>query len=251
MNNKRKPTPEILRLKVLDEGNYTCIYCGNPASTVDHIIPYSWVQKHEYKNLVPSCRTCNSIAGDKVFSGLIEKMEYMDKKLAGRKKKNHVPVILEHLSRPKTSTRKTTRTTTRTTRRPDPNQTTFTGPPEGRITKEVYTARLLVSNYGYDWLADKTGYSYSYIHQVCNGKLRAGKKLSKAIFKIYREEFQPAGRKSKPTVTIRYDDPEQQKKHLQLSNTQRIRALTLYYNKLKAHEDIEEKAKKAILLDTN
>lgn len=126
----------------------------------------------------------------------------------------------------------------------------FTGPPEGRITKEIYTARLLVSNYGYDWLANKTGYSYSYIHQVCNGKLKAGKKLSKIIFKIYQEEFKPGGRKSIPTVTIRYDDPDQQKKHLQLSNTQRIRALELYYIEHKAHQDIE-KAKKAILLDTN
>ncbi len=95
-----------------------------------------------------------------------------------------------------------------------------------------------------------TGYSYSYIHQVMAGNLRPGSPLRRKIKRLYKKTFPVAGRKSIPTVTIRYDDPDQQKKHLQLSNTQRIRALELYYIEHKAHQDIE-KAKKAILLDTN
>jgi 5-methylcytosine-specific restriction endonuclease McrA len=38
-----------------------CVYCGEvKPDTLDHVIPISRGGKHEYANLVPACRPCNS-----------------------------------------------------------------------------------------------------------------------------------------------------------------------------------------------
>ena len=46
----------------LDDG---CYYCGKKANTWDHIVPIARRGRPGYHNLVPCCRSCNSIKGDK------------------------------------------------------------------------------------------------------------------------------------------------------------------------------------------
>lgn len=46
--------------------NY-CAYCGNPASTKDHVIPRKLVGgKLGQGNLVPACRSCNALKADMI-----------------------------------------------------------------------------------------------------------------------------------------------------------------------------------------
>jgi len=63
-----------LRLRILARDGYTCGYCGQPADTVDHILP---VDKHPDQamspdNLIAACKRCNSRKGSRsqgVFLG--------------------------------------------------------------------------------------------------------------------------------------------------------------------------------------
>lgn len=52
------------RLGVTSVGE-NCVYCGKPASTVDHIIPKSKGGKDVAWNLVPCCKLCNSSKSNK------------------------------------------------------------------------------------------------------------------------------------------------------------------------------------------
>lgn len=56
-----------LRKRILERDGYTCMYCGQPADTVDHVLP---VSKHpdlamNQDNLVSACKRCNSRKGSR------------------------------------------------------------------------------------------------------------------------------------------------------------------------------------------
>ena len=51
------------RLRVLSRDGYTCAYCGQDATEVDHIIPRAKGGGHELENLVACCKTCNGRKG--------------------------------------------------------------------------------------------------------------------------------------------------------------------------------------------
>jgi hypothetical protein len=51
------------RERVLKRDNYTCMYCGNDATQVDHIIPRKRGGGHDLDNLVACCAPCNSRKG--------------------------------------------------------------------------------------------------------------------------------------------------------------------------------------------
>ena len=58
------------RLIVLKNANYECTYCGQPANSVDHLVPRSVdssTQAHSLDNLVASCVSCNSSKGNRFF----------------------------------------------------------------------------------------------------------------------------------------------------------------------------------------
>jgi 5-methylcytosine-specific restriction endonuclease McrA len=49
----------------LHRDNYTCLWCGQPATTVDHIVPSSKGGSDFPRNLLASCSECNSRRGDR------------------------------------------------------------------------------------------------------------------------------------------------------------------------------------------
>ena len=46
----------------------TCQYCGVPAENVDHVVPRSRGGRHEWENVVASCRRCNARKEDRTPS---------------------------------------------------------------------------------------------------------------------------------------------------------------------------------------
>ena len=54
------------RLEVLQRDQWSCFYCGQPATTVDHIIPIvKGGDPIAYDNLVSCCARCNSRKGSR------------------------------------------------------------------------------------------------------------------------------------------------------------------------------------------
>lgn len=71
---------------------YECVYCGEPAEHIDHVLPvrYSnWrdgLTPEERAQLVtvPSCAECNQLAGSRAFRSLIEKRDYIRDRIRRR-----------------------------------------------------------------------------------------------------------------------------------------------------------------------
>lgn len=51
---------------VLTKNDGRCVYCGDPADTIDHVIPRSKGGTDDLDNLVPACRDCNSRKGNRL-----------------------------------------------------------------------------------------------------------------------------------------------------------------------------------------
>lgn len=55
-----------------------CYYCRiEVATTLDHVVPYSWDQDNAINNLVPACALCNSLAGNMLFDSITQKQAYI------------------------------------------------------------------------------------------------------------------------------------------------------------------------------
>jgi hypothetical protein len=55
-----------------------CYYCRDElATTIDHVVPWSWDNDNDITNLVPACARCNSIASDKMFDDVEHKRQYI------------------------------------------------------------------------------------------------------------------------------------------------------------------------------
>lgn len=54
------------RDRVLAKNGGRCVYCGDPADTIDHVIPKSKGGTDDLDNLVPACRDCNSRKGNRL-----------------------------------------------------------------------------------------------------------------------------------------------------------------------------------------
>lgn len=52
-----------------------CVYCGEPATTQDHVIPLSRGGDDGIENVVPACRSCNSSKKDKLPSEWSDRFE--------------------------------------------------------------------------------------------------------------------------------------------------------------------------------
>tara|TARA_R110000744_G_C18889873_1_gene507793 strand:- start:22 stop:447 length:426 start_codon:yes stop_codon:yes gene_type:complete len=61
---------------------YSCTYCGDSAEDLDHVIPHSYASstgKRSYKKtkVVPCCRRCNSLLGNKHYFVIWERAAYL------------------------------------------------------------------------------------------------------------------------------------------------------------------------------
>ena len=56
-----------LRISVLESMGYTCVYCGQDADQVDHVVPITKDPSlgMELSNLVACCRKCNIAKGNR------------------------------------------------------------------------------------------------------------------------------------------------------------------------------------------
>lgn len=64
---------------VLNRDRFTCAYCGQRATTVDHVQPRAKNGAHDWTNVVAACRKCNAFKADKVLGEGVDK--WGDKKL--------------------------------------------------------------------------------------------------------------------------------------------------------------------------
>lgn len=56
------------RRQILDRDNWTCAYCGQFGSTIDHIHPQSQGGENTWLNLVAACEECNQMKDDMSLS---------------------------------------------------------------------------------------------------------------------------------------------------------------------------------------
>jgi hypothetical protein len=84
----RHPISQAKRQLILDRDANVCCYCGYEATTVDHIVPYTYGGSDDEDNLVACCSICNSIANNRVFDTISEKRAFVRERygpyLAGR-----------------------------------------------------------------------------------------------------------------------------------------------------------------------
>jgi 5-methylcytosine-specific restriction endonuclease McrA len=62
-----------VRKLVLERDYFTCHYCGQEASTVDHLIPISKGGTDEATNMVAACIKCNSGKRDRMTPTFFER----------------------------------------------------------------------------------------------------------------------------------------------------------------------------------
>jgi 5-methylcytosine-specific restriction endonuclease McrA len=60
------PVPASVYAEILAEGS--CVYCGNRAQHVDHIVPLARGGHEAPYNLVPACQPCNSSKGARLLA---------------------------------------------------------------------------------------------------------------------------------------------------------------------------------------
>lgn len=54
----------VTRRRILQRDAHTCVYCGQPATTIDHLIPWSKGGRTTMPNCVAACSECNGARGD-------------------------------------------------------------------------------------------------------------------------------------------------------------------------------------------
>lgn len=77
--------------ELIDRYGPRCFYCRKEiATTIDHVVPYSWDQDNDIENLVPACVLCNALASNKMFDDVEQKRQYI---MGERKKRANQNVI--------------------------------------------------------------------------------------------------------------------------------------------------------------
>ncbi len=64
------------RQAVLTRDKHECQYCHKNADTIDHVVPRSRGGRHEWTNVVASCRRCNAKKDDKTLKELGWELPY-------------------------------------------------------------------------------------------------------------------------------------------------------------------------------
>jgi 5-methylcytosine-specific restriction endonuclease McrA len=55
----------LSRRAVFTRDGQTCVYCGNSATSIDHVVPRSRGGTHTWDNVVAACRRCNHTKADR------------------------------------------------------------------------------------------------------------------------------------------------------------------------------------------
>ena len=63
-------TPPLTRRSILLRDDYRCAYCEEHADTIDHVVPRSRGGRHEWTNVVASCRRHNMLKSDRLLDEL-------------------------------------------------------------------------------------------------------------------------------------------------------------------------------------
>jgi len=80
---------------------HICTYCGEPADTIDHTIPYSFFRDKTEGNrrkkesvgfMTYCCRECNNALGDRLFYTFQDRCKFVNKYLR-KKYKKHMGVV--------------------------------------------------------------------------------------------------------------------------------------------------------------
>jgi hypothetical protein len=64
---KWPPSIKMVRDFIFSRDNFSCHYCGEPASQIDHKIPLSHGGNNVTTNLVASCARCNNLKGNACY----------------------------------------------------------------------------------------------------------------------------------------------------------------------------------------
>lgn len=73
----RKQLSVYMRTKIFMKSNYNCVYCGLPATVIDHVIPVCHGGRNGENNLVAACHRCNSHLSGRLFKDFEEKYWWM------------------------------------------------------------------------------------------------------------------------------------------------------------------------------
>ena len=77
---------------------YSCVYCGDTAEDLDHVVPHSYAssngpRSYEKSKVVPCCKRCNTYLGNKMFHLIGERASYLyDRYMIKYKKVLDIPV---------------------------------------------------------------------------------------------------------------------------------------------------------------
>lgn len=63
-------TVPLTRRAVFARDGGRCVYCGAPATSLDHVMPKSKGGQHVWENVVSACRRCNHAKADRVITEL-------------------------------------------------------------------------------------------------------------------------------------------------------------------------------------
>jgi 5-methylcytosine-specific restriction endonuclease McrA len=58
-------TVPLTRKAVFARDGGACVYCGSPATSLDHVVPKSRGGPHTWENVVSACSRCNHLKADR------------------------------------------------------------------------------------------------------------------------------------------------------------------------------------------
>ncbi len=65
-----KATVPLTRKAVFARDGGRCVYCGAPATSLDHVVPKSRGGAHSWDNVVSACGRCNHVKADRAVADL-------------------------------------------------------------------------------------------------------------------------------------------------------------------------------------
>jgi hypothetical protein len=86
-------------MKIASVYGLECVYCGEPATDRDHVVPHSLINNRDAKRtydgceVVPACRDCNGALHDRPIVTIAERANWLLTRL--RKKLSKMPVWSE------------------------------------------------------------------------------------------------------------------------------------------------------------